>query len=157
MRIAKTLNSYFKSVRDSLELFNWPLQSNVSCDKVQNIIKSFSNHPSIIKIKHKFKRNKKFSFQCVSKVTVRKVVKSLSSYKATSGEIPVNTLKNCKNCFFDLINCINKAIRNNKFSDSLKLSDITPVFKKLDPSHKANYRLASVLSLLSKVFEKNYL
>ena len=26
----------------------------------------FSNHPSIIKIKHKFKLNKKFSFQCVS-------------------------------------------------------------------------------------------
>ena len=61
------------------------------------------------------------------------------------------------NCFFDLTNCINEAIRNNKFPDSLKLSDITPVFKKLDPSDKANYRPVSVLPLLSKVFEKNYL
>ena len=32
MKIAKTFNSYFKSVTDSLELFDWPLQSNVSCD-----------------------------------------------------------------------------------------------------------------------------
>ena len=29
-----------------------------------------------------------------------------------------------------------------------------PVFKKLDPSYKANYRPVSVLLLLSKVFEK---
>ena len=122
--------------------------------KIAKTFKSFSNHPSIIKIKHKFKLNKKFSFQCVSEATVRKVVKSLPSDKATAGEIPINVLKNCENCFFDLTNCINEAIKNNKFPNSLKLSDITPVFKKLDPSDKANYRPVSVLPLLSKVFEK---
>ena len=98
MKIAKTFNTYFASVTDSLELFDWPLQSNMSYDKVQNI-KSFFN-PSIIKIKHKFKLNKKFSFQCVSEATVRKVVKSLPSDKATAGEIPINVLKNWENCFF---------------------------------------------------------
>ena len=76
MKIAKTFNSYFKSFTDFLELFDWPLRSNFSCDQRQNIIKSFSNHPSITEIKHKFKLNKKFSFQCVSEATVRKVVKS---------------------------------------------------------------------------------
>ena len=50
-------------------------------------------------------------------------------------------------------NCINEAIRN-KFPDSLKLSDITPIYKKLDPNEKADYRLVSVLPLLLKVFEK---
>ena len=154
MKIAKTFNSYFESVTDSLELFDWPLQSNISYDKVQNIIKSFSNHPSIIKIKHKFKLNKKFSFQCVSEATIRKVVKSLPSDKATTGDIPVNILKNSENYFFYLTNCINEAIRNNKFPDSLKLSDITPVYKKLDPTDETYYRPVSVLPLLSKVFEK---
>ena len=123
MKIAKTFT-------DSLELFDWPLQSNISYGKVQNIIKSFFNHPSIIKIKPKFKLNKKFSFQCVSEAKVRKVVKSLLSDKATTRErkvnvnvlnvlkkFPVNVLKNSENCFFDLTNCI-KAIRNNKFLDS---------------------------------------
>ena len=81
-------------------------------------------------------------------------MKSLPSDKATAGDIPVNILKNSENCFFYLTNCINEAIRNNKFPDSLKLSDITPVYKKLDPSDKANYRPVSVLPLLSKVFEK---
>ena len=42
--------------------------------------------------------------------------------------------------FFDVTNCINEAIRNNKFPDSLKLA--------------VNYRPVSVLPLLSKVFEK---
>ena len=156
IKIAKTFNSYFESVTISLELFDRPFQSNIFYGKVQNIIKSFSNHPSIIKINHKFKLNKKFSFYCVSEATVRKVVKSLPSDKATAGEIPINVLKNCENCFFDLTNCINEAIRNNKFPGSLKLSDITPVYKKLDPSDKANYRPVSVLPLLSKVFYHYY-
>ena len=90
MKIAKTFNSYFESVTDSLELFDWQLQSNISYEKGRNIIKSFSNHPSVIKIKHKLKLNKKCSFQCVSEATVKKVVKSLPSDKATVGEIPVN-------------------------------------------------------------------
>ena len=140
--MTKTFNLYFKSVTDSLELFDWSLQSNGSCDELQNIIKRFSNHPSIIKIKDKIKLNKKFSFQRVSEATVRKVVKNLPSDKATAGEIPNNILKNCENCFFGLINCINKAIRNNKFPNPLKLSDITPVFKKLDPSTKRYFCLS---------------
>ena len=78
-------------------------------------------------------------------------MKSLPSDKATAGEIPINVLKNC---FFDLTNCINKAIRNNKFPDSLKLSDITPVFKKLDPSDKANYRPVSVYLYYQKSLKK---
>ena len=34
IKIAKTSNSYFESVADSLELFDWPLQSNISYDQV---------------------------------------------------------------------------------------------------------------------------
>ena len=116
---------------------------------MQNIIKSFSNHPSIIKVKPKFKLNKKFSFQWVSAATVRKVGNSLPADKATAGEIPVNVRKCCENWLFDLTNYINEAIRNNKFPDSLKLFDITPVYKKPpDLSDKANYKPVIVLLLL---------
>ena len=62
-------------------------------EKVQNIVKRFSDHPSIINIKQKFKLNKEFSFQYVSEATARKVVKSLLSDKATAGVIPANVLK----------------------------------------------------------------
>ena len=57
-------------------------------------------------------------------------------------------------CFSELTKCINKAFNENKFPDTLKLSDIVPVFKKLDPTDKTNFRPVIVLPLLSKVFEK---
>ena len=82
------------------------------------------------------------------RLLLEKLWKSLPSNKPTAGEIQVNVLKTGENCFFD---CINEAIRIYKFPDSLKLSDITPVYKTLDPS---DYRSVSVLPLLSKVFEK---
>ena len=81
-------------------------------------------------------------------------MKNLPSDKATAGEIPVDILKNSEFCFSELTKCINKAFNENKFPDTLKLSDIVPVFKKLDPTDKTNFRPVSVLPLLSKVFEK---
>ena len=55
-------------------------------------------------MKYILKLNKKFSFQCVSEATIRKVMKGLPSDKSAAGEIPVNVLKNSENCFFDLTN-----------------------------------------------------
>ena len=79
---------------------------------MQKFVKNLLNDPSIIKIKQRFKLNK-FSFQCIFEATVRKE-------KGTAGEILVNVLKNSGDRFFDLSNCINGAIRNNKFPDPLK-------------------------------------
>ena len=77
---------------------------------MQNIIKNFPNHPSIIKIKQKFKLSKKFSYQYVSETTFRKVVKSWPSDKATGGEIPVNVLKNSEIWFFELLTVLMKPL-----------------------------------------------
>ena len=153
-KIAKTFNMYFESVTDSLNLFEWigePVNSN---DEIEQILFKFSKHPSILKIKQKVKINRKFSYQSVSEDTVKNVVKNLPSDKAASGEIPVDILKDSEFCFSELAKCINKAFNENKFLDTLKLSDIVPVFKKLDPTDKTNFRPNSVLPLLPKVFEK---
>ena len=153
-KIAKTFNSFFETVTYSLNLFSWSSEVKVCDDKVQGILLNFSNHPSILKIKEKFQLNKRFSFQHVSEATVRKVVKNLPSDKVSTGEIPIKILKDSTFCFPELKNYVNESLTNNKFPDTLKLSDMTPVFKKLDPSDKANYRPVSILPLVSKVFEK---
>ena len=153
-KIAKTFNTYFESVTDSLNVFEWISESVNSNDKIEQILFKFSKHPSILKIKQKVKINSKFSFQSVSEDTVKNVVKNLPSVKATAGEIPVDILKNSEFCFSELTKCINKAFNENKFPDTLKHSDIVSVFKKLDPTDKTNFRPVSVLPLLSKVFEK---
>ena len=41
-----------------------------------------------------------------------------------------------------------------KLLDTLKLSNIIPVFEKLNHSNKANYRTVSILPLVSTKFEK---
>ena len=62
-------------------------------DKIEQIIAKFSKHPSILKIKQKVKRNRKFSFQSVSEDTLKNAVKNFTSEKATAGEIAVDILK----------------------------------------------------------------
>ena len=102
----------------------------------------------------RIKINRKFFFQSVFEDTVKNVLKNLPLDKATAGEIPVDIFKNSEFCFSELTKCTNKTFNENKFPDTLKLSDIVPVFKKLDPTYKTNFRPISVLPLLSKVFEK---
>ena len=63
----------------------------------------------------------------------------------SAGEIPIKILKESTFSFPELTNCINKSSKNIKFPDTIKVSDITPVFKKLDPSDKANYRPVSIM------------
>ena len=53
-----------------------------------------------------------------------------------------------------LAHCVNEDLVESVFPDPLKLLNIVPVQKKEDPSDKTNYRFNTVLSLLSKVFEK---
>ena len=51
MKIADVSNSYFDSVTDLLDLSSWSTQiDNQNADALQNILKRFPNHPSLIKI-----------------------------------------------------------------------------------------------------------
>ena len=52
-----------------------------------------------------------------------------------------------------LTNTIN-SLKESTFPGELKKSEVIPVYKKLDPLQKENYRLMSLLPHISKVFEK---
>ena len=154
-KIADALNSCFDSVADSLALFSWSTQTdNKNTDALQNTLKRFHNHPSLIKIEQLVNNQAKFSFQPVSVYTVKEVIEGLPSNKATAGEIPSKILKESGFTFEYLTSYVNEAILSGKFLDSLKLSNIVPVHKKKDPADKCNYRPVNILPLLSKVFEK---
>ena len=49
---------------------------------------------------------------------------------------------------------INMSFDNGCFPDDLKLAEVSPIFKKKDDLDKENYRPVSVLSHVSKVFER---
>ena len=64
-KVADVFNSYFDSETDLLDLFSWSTQNdNKNNDALQNILKRFYNHPSLIKIKQLVNNQTKFS--CVN-------------------------------------------------------------------------------------------
>ena len=70
--------------------------------------------------------------------------------------ISVVVLKNCKPEFsYILAELLNKCLKNSCFPDCCKVSSVVPVFKSVgEKSTAKNYRPVSLLSVVSKVFEK---
>ena len=70
--------------------------------------------------------------------------------------IPVVVLKNCEPEFsYTLAELFNKCVKESCFPDCWKVSSVVPVFKNVgERSTAKNYCLVSLLSVVSKVFEK---
>ena len=88
---------------------------------------------------------------------VRKVVMNLDLSKASGPNgIPVVVLKNCEpELSYTLAELFNKCLKESCFPDCWKVSSVVPVFKNAgERSTTTNYRPVSLLSVVSKVFEK---
>ena len=88
---------------------------------------------------------------------VRKVVMNPDLSKASGPDcIPVVVLKNCEpEVSYILAELFNKCLKESCFPDCWEVSSVVPVFKNVgERSTAKNYRPVSVLSVVSKVFEK---
>ena len=86
---------------------------------------------------------------------VRKVVMNLDLSKASDSNcIPVVVLKNCEpELSYILAELFNKCLKESCFPDCWKVLSVVPVFNG-ERSTAKNYRPVSLLSVVSKVFEK---
>ena len=88
---------------------------------------------------------------------VRKVIMNLDLSKASGPDcIPVVVLKNCEpELSYILAELFNKCLKESCFPDCWKVSSVVPVFKNVgERSTAKTYRPVSLLSVVSKVFEK---
>ena len=88
---------------------------------------------------------------------VKKVKTKLGSSKASGPDgIPVAVLKNCEpKLSYILAELFNMCLKEFCFPDCWKISSVVPVFKNVgERSTAKNYRTVSLLSVVSKVFEK---
>ena len=88
---------------------------------------------------------------------VKKVIRNLDSSKAFGPDCtPVLVLKNCEpELSYILVKLFNKCLKESCFLDCWNVSSVVPVFKNIGESSTAkNYRPVSLLSVVSKVFEK---
>ena len=134
------------SASDKAKLFAENLSLNSNLDDLGVSLPVF---PSIT--------NLKLHNSSVTPKMVRKVVMNLDLSKASGPDcIPVVVLKNCEpKLSYILAEPFNKCLRESCFSECWKVLSVFPVFKNVgERSTAKNYRPVSLLSVVSRVFEK---
>ena len=70
-------------------------------------------------------------------------------------DIPTNIIKKNYDIFSEFLFAnFNDIILTSLFPEQLKFADIKPVFKKDSQNDKRNYRPVSILSNISKIYER---
>ena len=113
-------------------------------------------HDSIGLIKGHITVDSEFHFTPISPDTLHKYIRGINSNKAIGHDglsIKFIKLFNPDN-LRSLCNIFNECIYFSRFPTLMKLSEISPIFKKNDSLFKENYRSVNILTSLSKVFER---
>ena len=158
--IAEAFNNYYSNAVKSLNLqCDFEHLSDVSdeIDPIERAIKEFKNHPSIISVNKNIPKTTNFEFSQVDIDSIKKMIDNLDSSKSgTFGGIPTNCLTGVSDISAKFLNSVwnNEVLKDLKFANGLKLTDIVPVFKKDDSTLVKNYRPVSLLPVISKVFER---
>ena len=159
-KIAEELNNFFKNTASTLDINGNSSIINQSFqnfdDPIDRAIEMYKYHPSIILINQKIGNQNKFSFQPVALSDVKEINDINSNKSSSKNSVPPKMTKISTEATANILQKhFNDSLDTGTFPDSLKLADITPVFKKKDPMNKTNYHPVSVLPIVSKVFETN--
>ena len=134
IKVANTLNTFFQNAVTSLgipQIDHHLTETNNINDSIEKIIKKFSKHPSILKINETV-RTGTFNFKHSDLNEIHTEILNLKSNVACPSDSISSTLlkDNIEICREFLLNIVNFGITNSTFDDSMKLADITPIFKK---------------------------
>ena len=157
---ARVLNTSFSNIVSNLKIPEYPKCDGLSefiSDSVLKSIVEYRNHPSILKIGEVFHgSNANFSLSTVQRTQILNEITQLNSSKSgQSTDILTKTIKQNSDIFANFtLKSFNQSVANSIFPSSLKNADITSVFKKGDRNLKDNYRPVSILSNISKTFER---
>ena len=98
-----------------------------------------------------------FFFSPVTYEDICSVIMSLKNKRDTRS-FPAVVLKSLRFILAPILSyLINLSLSTGIFPNSLKLAKVVPIYKGGDKTNVANYRPISILSLISKVIEKNSL
>ena len=159
--IGECFNSYFVNITDTLDLPEETISAHEDVtheDPVLQAINKYQHHPSIQMVKQNvvhLAEEDIFVFSHFNPVSVWNEINQLNNTKKTSGEVSISSLKMVSDIYYqEITRHMNKSIESCEFPDKLKQADVSPIFKNDDGTNKKNYRPISVLSALSKVFER---
>ena len=134
------------------------LRSLNDSDAINRIIKSYQNHPSVLKIKSKFSSDlNSFDFREMEATEIKKLLKEIDIKKAVNVDtIPSKLIKIGGDITSEpLTQSINCYLRQDTFSDNAKIASVVPIDNgKPDKYDVLNYRPGSILSNFSIIYEK---
>ena len=152
--VCDTFNTYFCNVAQSIGITD-ALQND---DDICTILQSYNEHSSIKSIRSKVSFDERFAFHEVSECHTYKLLKNLNPKKATGCDnVPAKLLKlAAKEFSMPVTNLINSSIRTSIFPGQLKRAEVSPLYKSKDDLNRQNYRPISILSCISKLYERTY-
>ena len=131
--------------------------TNTSDDPLEKIIDKYKNHPSITGInKHMTNSELSFTSQPVTKNQISKIIKLLNDNKAVkSTNVPTKLIKEFRDFFSEFIyKSINHCKTEGNFIADFKEAEVYPLYKNDGRADKSNYRPISILSNVSKLYER---
>lgn len=127
--------------------------TNVGTNLDRNIPNSRKNPLSYIKGTHTIN----LELNSCTETEIRKIVTKLKDNAPGYDSIPASVYKKSINVLAgSLVYLINLSLKNGIFPDLLKKANIIPLFKSGNESMVGNYRPVSLLTTVSKVFERIY-
>ena len=154
-KVDSVFNKYFANMVPSNHIFL--SNTNTSDDLLEKIIDKYKNHHSITCINtHITNFELTFTFQPVSKDQISNLIKHLNGKKAVqSADISSKLIKEFSDFFSDFIyKSINHCITEGNFTADFKLAEDRPLYKSDGRTPKSNYRPISILSNVSKIYER---
>ena len=111
----------------------------------------------IIKIKENVRNGNDFTFKEMNNFDFEREILKLDPKKANlQGDIPVKMLIKTYDIISNYLSeYYNKAKQEHKYRTSLKIADVIPIHKKDEKTLAKNYRPVSLITAVSKLFERN--
>ena len=157
-KVAEKLNNFFIESVENLDIEHFTDDNeNISpIINIQDIIKRYESHPSILKIKQNVKVDNNFVLKDITPLELKHDILQLDKNKASiENDIPTKVLIGSNDIVSGYLSDIyNKSLKDHCFPNSLKLADVIPIHKKDDRTLMKNYRPVSLLPIGSKLFER---
>jgi len=166
----KNLWNFIKLFKSNKETINKITIESKTISDPRDICTAFNNYFSSIgpTLASKFKEPSNFTQYLNEKINtqfylrnsnctdIKEIIKSLKNSSSVGfDDISLKLIKPNADMFSIILSpLINMSIRDGYFPSNLKIAKIIPIFKKGSKSNLSNYRPISILSNLSKIFEK---
>ena len=151
--VAEIFNTFFSNAVKNLNIESY---EHFSFDEYFLCKGTEKNNDPILRAIAKYEKHPSFSFKCTDLKSVIKEIADLNESKCTPIDtIPSKILKDNYDVIGPkLVIDFNSSVQTGIFPQNQKLADVSPIFKNDVKHFKGNYRPVSILSALSKIFEK---